>query len=891
MKKRILSLLLFVALIVSTLSLSSCGSKQSKNPTRPDDIPETDTSEYDLDSDVYRTIAETENTKFEFNDLTTDIRLTNKKTGFVWSTEYNSYDDILEENTVTRGEVFTLNYYTNTGAILSMSSAGDSVEKGQFRVLDIDNGIGVQYGLGDINFVIDFPLAMSPERKDQFYNQMTPEQQEIFDNAYELINFNDDVYKDPDQTSEEDLKQKQESYPLAVNQDNGWYYMTAGINQRNVDELHDLWRVQITTYTDADMNKDNDGVKVADLDRAEFNVQINYTLVGDDLKVSIPEDKIYYATNYTIESIQLHPNLLDFDNSYSGYYLLPDGSGSILNFNNGKDELRNDPIYIQMYGVDEARGIEEKTAYYNEAILPVYGCTIRSKAAKPVAAETEAISELANEKNTASYNGLFATIESGDAFAGIEAHSGSPVGDIPTHNRAFTEFRINECMKMKSFSSNAGDSDERYSKYQFQRYLGKLSVVYHMLSGDDATYTGMANYYRKQLFGDEKAEKKDYYSAVETVGEINGNGLFMGISYNKKIALTTFEQTKEIAEDLQKNGFTNLNVKLSGWCNGGYEHGYLNKIKVSSNLGGKEEFESLIDTMANDKIGLFPDVDYQYVYANEKSVKRSDNSSGLNGSRNILERMYNIFFQETVWQPRYALTVSAMEKNLNDFMSSYADYNIKNISMRSIGDKITANYREDDFCERQETMENIVKQVSGVKDKEYNIMGTNGDAPFLKYLDYLNETPIVSAGYDKSDYSVPFVPMVLSGHVQYTADAINLSNNDRLDLLHMVEGGAGAYYILSGTQYADISETGMEELYATNYEDVKDIVISSFDYLKSALNDVYGLEITKHTILADDVNMVTYENGVSIVINYTDSDYSANGITCKAKDYAVVKGA
>ena len=72
MKNKIVSLLLILVMIMSALSLSSCGSIESKNPARPDDIPYPDTTTiYDLESDVYRTIAETNNVKFEFNVFVT----------------------------------------------------------------------------------------------------------------------------------------------------------------------------------------------------------------------------------------------------------------------------------------------------------------------------------------------------------------------------------------------------------------------------------------------------------------------------------------------------------------------------------------------------------------------------------------------------------------------------------------------------------------------------------------------------------------------------------------------------------------------------------------------------------------------------------------------------
>ena len=95
--KRIISVVLLACLLFSTLALTSCGQLESTNLKREDIvIPEPGTSEYDLYSDVYETVAENSKIKLEYNYLTTDIQVTDKRTGNVWSTvqydaEYDQY--------------------------------------------------------------------------------------------------------------------------------------------------------------------------------------------------------------------------------------------------------------------------------------------------------------------------------------------------------------------------------------------------------------------------------------------------------------------------------------------------------------------------------------------------------------------------------------------------------------------------------------------------------------------------------------------------------------------------------------------------------------------------------------------------------------------------------
>ena len=132
--------------------------------------------------------------------------------------------------------------------------------------------------------------------------------------------------------------------------------------------------------------------------------------------------------------------------------------------------------------------------------------------------------------------------------------------------------------------------------------------------------------------------------------------------------------------------------------------------------------------------------------------------------------------------------------------------------------------------------------------------------------------------------------MVLSGHKDYTYKPINLSNHNRKDLLQLIESGAGAYYQITGTFYEKIADTSYDSMYSTVYDDIKDEIADTYSYVSGALDGVYGLKITNHEQVAENVYKTTFANGTSIYVNYNDSDYVGNGIKIAAQDYFKVKG-
>ena len=48
--------------------------------------------------------------------------------------------------------------------------------------------------------------------------------------------------------------------------------------------------------------------------------------------------------------------------------------------------------------------------------------------------------------------------------------------------------------------------------------------------------------------------------------------------------------------------------------------------------------------------------------------------------------------------------------------------------------------------------------------------------------------------------------------------------------------------------------------------------------------------IVNHHEVQEDVFCVTYDNGSSVYVNYTDAEVTVDGITIGAKDYTVKRG-
>jgi hypothetical protein len=122
--------------------------------------------------------------------------------------------------------------------------------------------------------------------------------------------------------------------------------------------------------------------------------------------------------------------------------------------------------------------------------------------------------------------------------------------------------------------------------------------------------------------------------------------------------------------------------------------------------------------------------------------------------------------------------------------------------------------------------------------------------------------------------SVPFTQIVLRGYVDLYSSYLNFSSNQELDVLKCIEYGVYPAYLITEEASHKLSKTLSNNLYATEYDRVKDKMISQYTQVKSVLDQVVGAQIVGRNVLAIGVVEVIYSNGVTVVANYTNAPYT-----------------
>ncbi len=852
MKHRRLLLPAIAALTASTLLLSGCGI----NATIVEGLDENHyiyagTTPNNPASREFQEVLSKDGLTLFVNNQTAEIAVRDAA-GKMWYSNPQDRDTdpvASPENKSNMAAQARIIYSDSTGNTRSMNTYTDAVAKGQYRIRVDNNTLSVQYTLGAVEEKKLVPVIVEKTRFEGIIlNKLSASDKKTLERYYMLVDLKN--IQDPNYGRELEVK-----YP-AAKKGAVWVLRNASPAPNIAQKIHDI--VATTGYTREDLEADNAANQVTESKTdSVFNLTIRYTIADGRLLVTMPADELEMPREFLIERVALLEHFGSAGIDADGYILLPDGSGSLLRFHNGKDTLA--AYSVPIYGRDKALFMEENTYNTDGAPLPVFG--------------------LKNGESA-----FLAVIEQGDALANVNASSS---GHTTSYNTVYTEFRIRE-----KAVQTVGGSNNIMNIYQQERYRGEMSVSYRFLTGNDAGYVGMAKLYRSILFDGQTARVTGSRAlTLEFIGAIDVTENIAGIPITVTRALTSFEDTAAILQELGQAGvdLSAVQARYSGMFNGGMRQSYAATLDVVDKLGGEKGFASLLDTANQAGVELYPDVDLLYAYRNtlfDSYNVRRDTASFLTRTNAVIYP-YNpaTFALDTDAQPRYLISPRRYESLFASFHSEFAALNSKNLSLRSVGRDLAADYKEGRVVDRQTALANLKAALSSLRD--YSLLVEYGNAYTLPMSTHVTELPMDSSGYDAVDDSVPFLQLVISGNVNFTGKPINLAGGSRHHLLRAVETGAGLSFTITAAASDQLRDTEYNQYFSCDWADVKETILDTLNQAAPA-SGTAGLEMTDHVKLANGVFKTTFSNGTSVVVNYNQQPYEGSEFRVDAENFVVL---
>ncbi len=813
--------------------------------------PQFDYFEYDADKQPQSYVLENNRIKFELDPSTTQFTVTQKATGKIWySNPPEAKQDPLaltkEKNNMM--SPMLLKYTTENGSEDTYDLYTNSVQRKFYTVSKNGNEIRVDYTIGQMDREYIFPLILYQSDLDKWSEGLSKSDQRAVLRAYHKYTVND--FKG------DELESMLTKYPKL--EDETLYLVFENIQTFLKEQMEQVFGSQGFTYEDYQENKEL--YKESNIKEVPaFNLSVIYKLDEKGFTVSIPFDDVSYRLKYPVTLLSVLPYFGAGGPKDTGYILIPEGGGAVIDFNNGK--TKQNGYYADCYGWDFAM---DRKAVITEtrASFPLYG--------------------ISNGNSS-----FISLITQGAEYAGITAEI---AGKLGSYNYARFDYRMlhSEQYEVTTRTTNA--------TFSFEPNLPKGEVITQsFIFVDSPSYVDMAKEYRNILFaGAQKTQNKDIPLAVEIVGAIEKKQQVFGIPKTRPYALTTYKETASIINQVQELGFENVNYKLSGFINGGIRSTLMNKVRFVSQLGGASGFKKMLKAVDGTSAKLYLDGSVQTQY---RTGLFGGFMSYRDSARFVSDELCKLNEYSTIWYGKdderdnyYLLRQSLRDKGADKFAAKALKLGLTGISYKDNGKTLSSDFNDRRLTTRAMAKQAQVDKMKDAKDKGLGIMINSGNDYALAYVDFITNMELHGNAYAIIDRTVPFYQIAMHGYKNYSGTPINLAYEKNQIILESAETGAGLMYTFMQAPASKLHETNYTEYYSSNFDAWKEQFKETYNEYNSEMSKIANSLIVDHEYVSEQVTKTTFDNGYVVYVNFGYQSFiTPSGKYVPDRDYRLVK--
>lgn len=592
-----------------------------------------------------------------------------------------------------------------------------------------------------------------------------------------------------------------------------------------------------------------------------WTIPVRVELEGERLAVSVDTDAIAEETpdKYRITSLCLLPYLGAAGLEEEGYILLPDGSGSLMRFNNGK--ALSDEVIVPLYGRDIASSLLLKSTEEQPACLPVYGF---SKAK----------------------GGLLAVVDAGAETGSIHAQ---PNRRTSARASAYCEFRLRPS-DIFVLDADSGLPQSIYLYYEEAMQAGACRLLLYPLGPEEAGYSGMARamrgYLTETLGLESGASMPGIY--LDVYGAVRKRESFLGLPLERTKILSDTESAAALLDELEAAGVEDVSLRYLSWSRDGLARRVEKSLTPAGGVGSRGELLALQKRLEKQGGRLYLDAELQLFYKG---------GNGVSGFFDISRSLSNAPAYQYDFPLSTGLRKSNGERGLllspaklpsiaQRLFARAEKEGFGGLSLGTLPGTLYADYSSGVMATRSKSLE-WVRQALEKRPEGISLLADTPNLYALPYLAGAVNLPSSSSRYDATDRSVPFLQMVFSGLLDYALSPINLGADPQAGLLAALETGAGLHYALLTGDNHTVMGTRLDYLTSAEAADWLETVKVQAAQAAAVWEKTGGTPLHSHAVLEGGVTRTLYENGTAVYINRGTADREVNGVRVPAGGYTV----
>lgn len=610
--------------------------------------------------------------------------------------------------------------------------------------------------------------------------------------------------------------------------------------------------VTMCRNTDEDMKteyvrEEDTVVAHAVVQSAGISFDIRFRLQANTLIVTVPADSIREETDKELVTIEVLPFFGASLPTEDGYILYPDGSGALYEFGQqNKDSASSyqKQVYCDyFYDYDEyLRGVQNGI---KRVMLPVFGIKQGE-------------------------NGILAVITKGEADTAIRL---SPSGYI------YDAARISAIFNYRySYEVQAVDTGVKIVMQEDDRAQNDFEVQYTFLSDEQATYSGMAQIYRQFLLENDMIRQSDAQTPVSLDYLISLQKPVM--FWTENVMASTFESGEEVLKKLGEVGISDVRLNLLGWQSKGYNV-YPSHFPVSGVSGGKAGLKKLL-TKSDDLKAT--------ISLNDNFVLAQSNQGGYSKRNDLAYSTQNKIYVDNDEMNFLMDFRSAKNQFVEKWVDEALALGVDAINLDDIARVFYANAAKQNPLRRAPTV-SVINQLLKTADEKFSYIGIGGGNQYgLAVADFLYDIPDGSSEDPVFTRDVPFYQIVVHGLIPYTPEVPgNFSDDYQNTVLNWAEYGFTPYYSISASSATDLKECYNEGVLVSGFEDVEEKIVETVKQFQTSFSSLSKVAMVSHELKENGLTQVVYENGTTVLINYSADAVVDNEVTVAAKSFVVVQ--
>ena len=617
-----------------------------------------------------------------------------------------------------------------------------------------------------------------------------------------------------------------------------------------------------------------DGIRVTyNFRRCGIKVPVSYLLRDDYLEVRIDTGDIKEKHGPDDDDPQLAQALSVLnafgaaDRTEQGYFVIPDGSGAVIRFNNGKNAAA--PYCQMIYGADLTAVPKTKAAVVKGVSLPMFGICKGKNALLAVASEGEGNCQLCADVSGAGQSNT-------------------------EYNRCYFKFILRSSDQFYL----GGDQMQPLDVYEKNMTPRTVAVRYYPLADTDAVnadgsaeldYTDLAARYRQYLLEDQQVQIKAKPGDTRLHADLYGGCMkqrnVLGFPVFMKNAATTYAEMQQILEKMQAAGADRLQVSLNRWTDAGISGKADCKAKPSDTLGGRKAFRQLTDWLRAEEIAWYPSFSNTAFYSGNGYWALTDTAVRVSGAFARIvdyERAYGIPYGKK--KTMSLLSPDAFPKLLEKLGKSSASAGLPGISIGDLSDSLYGDYGKKTGTSRDTAITYVTDGLVQMRDAGTAVLSEHPNAYVLPYTDVITDLPLCSSGFNLFDGDIPLYQLVLHGVIPYTTCAVNGSADAQDTVLRAVAAGSDLRFDLLASEADDLKDTDFDVYYYAYADFWTEQAAQYYCFAKDVLAAVSDSYIISYR---EDGSRITtrYANGTETIVDLAEGSVTCGGSTKNLKDY------